>query len=419
MTVTSSDPSARPATSASGPDTAAPGAPRPDRPAPAGGSRIHLLGHNAAFDGLRGVAVVLVMLYHFRPFGLAPGGWMGVDLFFALSGFLITALLLSEMALEGRVRLVRFHVRRALRLQPALWFFLGGWLVALLLLGGHYWFATVPGFPVGHGPPVRLSVALTGVLSMLAKVNNWLTMSHVPMPPIGHLWSLSIEEQFYLVWPVALLLVVRYRPQWMLRTTVGLAAASAVACPLFWHGGRGGDHVYFGTDTRAQALLLGAAAAQLWAAGRLDHLGGSRRGRAAFLASAATLVGVAALAVDRAPFRNIGGFTLIDLASAVVVAGLAVGVSRRAHRLLSWPPIVWMGRRSYAIYLWNYVFATWFHPLGTVGIIPGTVASLAAAELSWRLVERRALRLKSRFGRGTAPVAAAAPPRSPAAVHAG
>ena len=380
-------------------------------------SPVRLLRHNPALDGLRGVAVLLVAGYHFPPVTWFRGGWLGVDVFFALSGFLITSLVLDELAVTGRFSFLRFHVRRALRLQPALWLFLAVWLAALVCLRHFYWFNTVPGFPVGHGPPTPLGVGVRGVLSAVGQVNNWMSVRHVAMPPIGHLWSLSIEEQFYLVWPALLLAVARFRPQWMMRTTVVLTGASALDCLVQWNGGRGADRIYFGTDTRAQALLLGCLVAQLWTSGRLERiLRSPARRRAVFYVPATVLALVTWLAADRSPFRDRGGFTVISVSAAAMVAVLALDGAPVAGRVLSWAPLRYLGRRSYAIYLWNYVFATWLHPLGTWSLIPGLAATLAAAELSWRLVERPSLALKSRW----APrVGDGSPPRLPAASPAG
>jgi peptidoglycan/LPS O-acetylase OafA/YrhL len=391
-------------------------------------SPVRLLRPIPALDGLRGLAVLLVIGYHFRPGSAFKGGWMGVDVFFALSGFLITSLVLDELATTGRFSFLRFHVRRALRLQPALWLFLAVWLISLVTLRNFYWFHTVPGFAPNPGPPTGLWVGARGVLSAMGEVNNWFSVRHVGMPPIGHLWSLSIEEQFYLVWPALLLVVARVRPQWLLRATVALGVASVLDSLLQWNGGAGTDRIYFGTDTRAQAILAGCLVAQLWISGRLERVLASRAARRGLFACATgVLAAVAWFAEDRSAFRYRGGFTLVALAAAIVVAVLAVdgATGRRPHpaapvpvgvRILSLRPLRYIGSRSYAIYLWNYVFATWFHPLGSWSFVPGVVATLAAAELSWRLVERPTLALKSRWAPRPG---AAATPRSPAAVPAG
>ena len=380
-------------------------------------SPVRLLRHNLSLDGLRGLAVLLVIGYHFQPGWWMRGGWMGVDVFFALSGFLITSLVLDELVVTGRFSYLRFHVRRALRLQPALWLFLGVWFVGLLTLRRFYWFQSVPGLPIGHGAATPIGIGVRGVASALGEVNNWFSVRHVRLPPIGHLWSLSIEEQFYLVWPALLLVVARLRPQWLLRSTITLTAASALDCLLQWNGGRGANHIYFATDTRAQALLLGCLVAQLHISGRLEramHHAGMRR--ALFSGAALTLGAVVLFASDRSSFRDLGGFTLIALAAASVVAVLAVDGAPGAARVLSWRPLRYVGSRSYAMYLWNYVFATWFHPLGTWAVLPGTAATFLAAEISWRVVERPALALKDRW----APRAAgAATPRSRAAAPSG
>lgn len=363
-------------------------------PTPVGPQSLRLLGYNPSFDGLRALAVVAVALYHFAPFGWAPGGWVGVDLFFALSGFLITSMLLTERARTGSVSLARFHARRLLRLQPALLTFLAVWLAAAAVVGRFWWFRTVPGFPLGHSPPQTWGVRGLGALSAVFDFNNWLSVANQPMPPIGHLWSLSIEGQFYLVWPVLLLLAIRFRPRWTVALTGGLAVLSGLEVLLLFRGGAGSNHIYFGTDTRAQALLLGALGAQLWSSGRLlvlERRPGLRRTVAGL--AGALLVLVTLFDRDGAGFQGRGGLSLVDLASALVVAGLATGPGRA----LSGRALVWLGRRSYAIYLWSYVFATWLHPLGTWAILLGLPASCLAAQASWVLVERRALGLRSRL----------------------
>lgn len=365
------------------------------------------LGHVAALDGLRGVAVLAVLGFHFAPFGQFSGGWLGVDLFFVLSGFLITSLLLDELDRTGRVRLGRFHLRRALRLQPALWLFLGTWTVALVAFGHDAWFSAVPGFPVSSRAVTPVGEGLTGVAGALTECYNWLIVTGVPVPPLGHLWSLSVEEQFYLAWPPVLVLLgwwSRHRPvatrrRLMLGVALGLAVASATWTIVAWHRGATDLRIYFATDTRAQAFLLGAVAAVLWRWGKLDGLVRHRLWPALAGLALATLAVVFLLLGGRTGWRDGGGFTVVDLAAAVVTVAAVSGRPLRATALLRRPWLMHLGRRSYAIYIWSYLFATWLHPLGALGVAPGVVAALVAAEVSWHLVERRALALKARMSR--------------------
>lgn len=382
-----------------GPDAAA--ARSEARSAPTG----RPLGHVPAFDGLRGAAVLAVLGFHFAPFGQFAGGWLGVDLFFALSGFLITSLLLDEADRTGRIRLGHFHLRRALRLQPALWLLLGTWVIALFLFGHDSWFSAIPSFPIDNRATTPVGQGLTGVAGALTECYNWLIVVGVPVPPLGHLWSLSVEEQFYLAWPPVVVLVVwwsRHRPaltrrRLLLSLTLVLAVASAAWTIFIWQRGATDTRVYFSTDTRAQALLLGAVAAQLWRSGQLDRLVRSRLWVALVGAGLALLAVVLVVLGSSTGLRDGGGLTVVDLAAAVVAVAAVSGRPAPVSAVLRRPWLVHLGRRSYAIYIWSYLFATWLHPFGDLGIAPGVVAALLAAEASWLLVERRALALKARL----------------------
>lgn len=362
---------------------------------------IRQLRRTPALDGLRAVAVLAVMLFHFRPYGVGPGGWMGVDVFFALSGFLITATLLQERARAGRVSLARFHVRRVLRLQPALLAFLVTWLVALALFGQHSWFTTIPNFPLTHRPPASLHHGLRGAATAVIGVNNWLGVFSIPGGPVGQLWSLSIEDQFYIVWPFVLLALLRIRPNVALWGTLALACASAAACIVLWYQGAGNSAIYFGTETEGQGLLFGSAAAQLWSMGALDGLRDRLSSRVVVAVAWLLLVVLLFTPQQSSAFRGNGGLTLVDLVATIVVIGLTVGQPSRISALLSSRVMVYVGRRSYAVYLWSYLFATWLHALGNVAFVPGLIASLIAAELSYRLIESPALALKQRLGSST------------------
>jgi peptidoglycan/LPS O-acetylase OafA/YrhL len=342
-------------------------------------------------DGLRALAVAAVVAYHLG-FGWAAGGFLGVSVFFTLSGYLITDLILAQRA-AGSFRVVSFWVGRARRLLPAL---------AVLLLAVTVW-AGVAGRS-GHG--------YTGELVAAALyVGNWqLVFRHVsyfarfaPPSPIEHLWSLGVEEQFYLVWPALLLLGARVVPERrrsrgtrprLALLTLALAAASAVEMALLYRPGFDSSRVYFGTDTRAFELLVGAAVAMVWPSARLGRrvsAGARRLLDATGLAALAVVALVVWTSNEYSPFLYRGGFAATAVATAVLVAVLAHPRSR-VGELVGTGPFRWVGVRSYGIYLWHLPVivlttpASDHHP-HPVRTLLQVAAILALAALSWRWVE--------------------------------
>ena len=220
--------------------------------------------HLPALNGLRAVAVIGVVAYHLQ-LGWASGGYLGVDLFFVLSGFLITTLLLEEWADAGRISLAAFWGRRARRLLPALFLVVAA--LGLYLIANAVW----------GGPGANGLVDLTGLrgdaISTLLYVNNWHSIfahqsyfAQFSTPsPLQHTWSLAIEEQFYLVWPLVLLLLLRVARRGWRRAgmvlTVTLGVLSSVLMAVLFHPGADPTRVYFGTDTRLFDLMAGATIA--------------------------------------------------------------------------------------------------------------------------------------------------------------
>ncbi|MFN8018202.1 MAG: acyltransferase family protein [Acidimicrobiales bacterium] len=304
------------------------------------------LPHVAALDGLRGAAVAAVLLYHARHL---TGGWLGVDLFFVLSGYLITALLLQGWRRDGAVGLRDFWSRRVRRIGPAL---------VVSLVGVGIYAATVA------RPSEMLSIRRDG-LATLFEVANWRAIlvdgdywaAQLRPSPLLHTWSLSIEEQLYLVWPLVLVGVLawRRRPRAVLVAAAGLAVASMVELVVLHHLGASRARLYYGTDTRASAMLLGAALA----AGRLtlgpERWAATRRARqvAGLLAAAGLAVAWVALDGSTAlPYQ--GALPLATVGAALVVASVA----DRNHpgllgRALGVAPLVWLGTISYGVYLYH------------------------------------------------------------------
>jgi peptidoglycan/LPS O-acetylase OafA/YrhL len=316
--------------------------------------------YQPALDGLRAVAIIVVLLYHGQV-GWVPGGFFGVDLFFVLSGYLITTLLLAEWQGHGRIDLKGFWARRARRLLPALFLML----------------AAVAAYGALLAPAAGRARLRWDGLATLAYVANWrFASSRLPYfaqfgdpSPLTHMWSLGIEEQYYLAWPLLLLGLLglaRRRAQRGLATPVlGLvllgALASALLMAALYQPGSDPSRVYYGTDTRAQALLLGGALAI--ALGRL------RRPLPRVLADSLGVAGLAGLGAmvlrvpDSATWLYRGGFALAALAAAgAVVAAVQPEGDGRVRELLSLEPLPAIGRVSYGLYLWHWPVAVTLSP---------------------------------------------------------
>ncbi len=379
-------------------------------------------------DGLRGIAVLLVVIVHFR-YMLAPwstryvyaplladqtraatgrsmGGWiliarpdtswianlmlprggvLGVDIFFVLSGFLITALLLGEQASAGRVAVVAFFRRRALRLIPAL----------LVYLAAQATYAAAIG--------VSWSIERRSIMPILLYYFNWHLIDVFPLTPpaLGHLWSLSIEEQFYWVWPFITMIALGVRRR---AVTIAVALGGLVVAGAIWRIILVQSHdpavLGFRTDARADSLLVGALAAHLWVRRKTPP----HRFLAIAAWPAAALVTFTVIRFEPSDrFFVYGGRTLVAVAVATIMLA-AIDTDWRGRRVLSFAPLRVVGRVSYGLYLWHLLAFVLARQMRTshsaLRMASGLALAATATVVSWYVIERPFLRWKVRLDAG-------------------
>ena len=364
-----------------------PGSTTPRRPA-----------HLPQLDGLRTVAVLLVLVYHVartEDLPLLPGGFVGVDVFFVLSGFLITSLLLREHARTGRIALRRFYVRRLWRLYPALLLVSAVTAAAIGL--------TPEVFGLAPASPAEALVALSYGMS-------WWSGLELTGGPylLGLTWSLSVEEHFYLLWPLLLLALLRRGGG--LRAVVGVAVLANAWPAVLWLSGADPDRLYFLPDSRFAQLLTGCALATLLLRRAPGDLGRLRR---AFTPAAALTalgaLGLVALAGSRTDaWYWLGGMQVLGLGAAAVIGSLVLHADSRLAATLRWGPLPVLGLWSYGIYLWHLPLIRLAQPLLGDTLLVATGAALLAvpvAAASYRFVEQPVLRWSRRPHLSAAPTA--------------
>ncbi len=379
------------------------------------------LRHIPALDGLRGLAVAVVVVFHL---GHLTGGYLGVDLFFTLSGFLITGLLVAEWRRRAGIDLGAFWVRRIRRLLPALLV-----VLAAVALATNTWGSTVDHTRT-RGDGLAALVYVANWREVLAGTDYW-GLTARPSP-LQHMWSLAIEEQFYLVWPLLVVAVMGltrrrttspgggpgdvHRPLGaLLVVTVALAVASAATALALYDGPEDANRVYYGTDTRAFAILVGAALAVV-----LAHRGPVADARLRRVVDGAGLVALGGLAVmwatlpGTSPALYSGLLPVAGLAATAVIAAATLERPGLVAAGLSLVPLRALGAISYGLYLWHWPVITLLTP-GRTGILGLRLTflrlalSLALAVASYLLVERpiRQGALHGRPGRVVAPIAMA------------
>jgi len=337
-----------------------------------------------ALDGLRALAVIAVLFYH-AGLRWMPGGFLGVEIFFTISGYLIASLLLSEWRETGGIVLKQFWLRRARRLLPALFaVIIGALAFSVIFL------------------PDEVASLRSDALAAFGYSTNWYlifsnksyfeTAGRPSM--LQHLWSLAVEEQFYVIWPLAFTLAMRrWRERSVLIGVIVVAAASALLMGVVYQPDVDPSRVYYGTDTRAAGILIGVALAFVWAPGRSEGRSARLPLDAIGCAALGALLIFCLVVTEFDPFLYRGGFTLVALSTAILVAASVHRKSRILQALLGFPALRWVGLRSYGIYLWHWPVFVLTRPqldtpLDGLPLLALRFAlTLILAEISFRLVE--------------------------------
>lgn len=352
-------------------------------------------GHLDTLDGVRGIAVVTVMLYHAHVSSFR-GGFLGVDIFFVLSGFLITGLLLQEWERTGSVDLKRFYIRRALRLLPA--------LLALLILALVFPRVFTPRLEDGQSPRLWLAA-----LASISYASNWVrAFDLTEMSFLQHTWSLGIEEQFYTLWPLALLAVLRSRNRrfWTIVVVCAGIVGSATLRAVTWQGRESLLRAYYGLDTRLDSLLIGCLLALLLAWNLIPQ---TARWVTGIQVAAVAAVVALAIMINQAEYTAPATYHwllfMTALSVGVVLLQLVHAPSRGMEAILGWSGLVWLGRISYGVYLWHSPIQTGIlgHArlvrLGvpsTLRVVLPFLATIAVAAASFYLLEQPILRANAR-----------------------
>jgi peptidoglycan/LPS O-acetylase OafA/YrhL len=344
------------------------------------------LGQRKSLDGVRGLAILFVLLSHLPslPFG---GGFIGVDLFFVLSGFLITTLLLEEHRETGSISLKSFYARRALRLMPA--------LVAVLI-------ATIVLTAAFETPSTSAKARTSALMTLFYSANWFMAYKAYPFPGLTATWSLSVEEQFYFVWP--LLLAAMLKMNWSTRTKAmvvlaGLLLSAGLRAAL-WKGTGSFERVFFGTDTHADGLLAGSLAGLCLSRGMVLSTRALNLVGHVMLGILLLFLYWGWLADD---WVLLGGLLALNLGMTALVVCLVQSPGPLLRGFFEFPPLAWLGRISYGVYLWHMVV---FGLPGRIPVLkeacpwPLTIGlTIGVAALSYYALERPMLRLKRRFSR--------------------
>lgn len=340
------------------------------------------------FDGLRSLAVIGVILYHLLPSQMR-GGFLGVPVFFVVSGYLITDLLVQEWKQNGKIRLGKFYIRRMKRLYPA--------LVTMLIASSAY---------ITLFQRNLLNNLRGNVVSSLLYVNNWWQIEHglsyfdrfAGESPFTHIWSLAVEAQNYLFWPIIFILLMKLvKNRGKIYLTVSVAALiSAIWMAILFTPGQDPTRVYYGTDTRLFSILMGSSLAFIWPSTRLKAQIPKQAKKvlnSIGLVSLVLLVTAFLFLNDGTTFLYYGGMFLISLVCVVLVA-ITAHPGASLNKWLTNPVFTWLGKRSYGIYLYQFPIMIFYEAKFNVAnhlvlhTIIEIVLILLITELSYRFVER-------------------------------
>ena len=345
------------------------------------------MGYQPALDGLRALSVIPVILYH-AGIDWIPGGFIGVEVFFVVSGFLITSLMIDEQHVSGTVSLKQFWIRRARRLLPALFTMLIASLVAVTF------------FAKDSAPDFRQDV-----LPALGYFSNWWQIYFVDtpyfaansLPMLRHLWSLAVEEQWYVLWPIAFVFVLGNKriPRWISALVIGLLAAAVMvgtALAFIADDDTRINFLYLSTITRSSGLLLGAALACIWYPWKKTVVRFAKV-RSVFadvlaLGALATLGYISAVIHVADERFYLGGLGAATVASAVIIAVVVRSGKSLVKRALSFSLLVEIGRRSYGLYLWHWpIFVVAGAQLSTIRLAYALTATVIINEVVYQFIE--------------------------------
>ncbi len=350
--------------------------------------------HFPVLDGLRGIAVLIVIVYHLEwlipslhPF--VKGGFLGVDIFFVLSGFLITSILIKEHGQTNSIDLKAFYIRRCLRLIPAFWLF----LIVLYLFGNQLLTLT----------QAKIIFGDENFLFAFFYLMNWHSASGIAGGNLNHTWSLAIEEQFYIIWSLALFKAFaesRSRKQIVTGTCIFVAILiSQRGIRAFL--GADIDILYYSTDTRIDALLIGCIASMVfsWQLVSPDFFRSRAFARITYIALIAA-VSILMVFSHEDSLLYCGPISIFSASIATLILWFVTRQDTFVHKILEFQPLKWTGQISYGLYLWHYVFFEFakktFVP-GYTQVFMGLLLGFTAASLSFYLLEKPILSIKNKM----------------------
>lgn len=341
----------------------------------------------SGLDGLRAISVIAVILYHLQVRGIV-GGYLGVTIFFVLSGYLITDLLVNEWEKYGAIDLKSFWIRRFRRLIPAL-------LIMLILIG--FWITLFQrSFLIGLRSEILAATFYVSNWFYVVQDHSYFT-KFSPPSPLQHMWSLAVEEQFYIIWPIVMIISLRFvrQKEKLAIGIMGAAIVSAIAMAIIFTPGEDPSRVYYGTDTRAFSLLIGASLAFVWPSRKLKLNITYEEKKVldgAGVISFILLLLMFMFMHEEGPFLYYGGMFFASIVTAILIATIVHPTSIMG-KILSFKPLLWVGVRSYGIYIWHFPLVVLMGAdtngaevsLWKTSLI--IVLTFLLAELSWRFVE--------------------------------